>query len=80
VVSVDYPEGSPFSIVGFETPISVYEGTVRIPFQVQANATLAPGTHTANGRVLVQACDDQTCLAPSRLPLTFAVTIPGGAG
>ena len=52
--------------------LAVYEGEVVIILPIRAAETLQAGTHTMNGTLRVQACNDEVCLRPS----TVAVPIP----
>jgi thiol:disulfide interchange protein DsbD len=55
------------------------ESQVRIPLE----ASMArPGTYTMTGQVAYQACNDQVCLAPTRVPFTLELVVtetPSGA-
>ncbi len=61
-----YPEPREyeFSFAGGEV-LLVYEGTEYIFMTLRASSSLEPGEYTLIGSLSVQACDDNTCLAPS---------------
>lgn len=52
------------------------ESRVRIPLE----ASMArPGTYTLSGQVSYQACNDQVCLAPTRVSFTVPLTVVASA-
>lgn len=73
--SVDYPQGHGFQVAQLDEKIDVYEGEVQIPFTVRLDSSLEPGQHDVNAVVSIQACDDQTCLAPGEIVITLPVTV-----
>ena len=75
LASVSYPKGKSYQFAGLEKPLVVYEKTVRIPFRVAVARGATPGSLAATGQVSVQECDDKTCLAPSQIPVRFALEI-----
>ena len=62
----------PFS----ETPMSVYEGIVRISVEILPAADLAAETVSIKGRVRYQACDNFACLPPAYQ--SFSLELPAG--
>jgi len=62
----------PFS----ETPMSVYEGIVRISVEIVPAADLAAETVSIKGRVRYQACDNFACLPPAYQ--SFSLELPAG--
>ncbi len=76
IAEILYPEPSEyeFAFAGGEE-LLVYEGEVPIFVELRASSNLEPGTYTMEGTVRVQACDDQNCLAPSNLPVTFQMEV-----
>jgi thiol:disulfide interchange protein DsbD len=77
LVSVQYPKGREFRLPTLAQGIAIYEKTVRIPFRVAVARVAQPGTLTASGRLAVQACDDNTCLVPSQMPVPIILQISG---
>ena len=57
--------------------LRVYEGRTLIGVEGTAARTLSPMTMTLKGVVTVQACDDNSCLAPAKIPIELPVTIAG---
>jgi thiol:disulfide interchange protein DsbD len=55
-----------------DTPLDVYDGTVIITADAEADAAVSQGDSVIRASVEVQACNDKQCLAPS----TVAVEIP----
>jgi len=64
-----------------ETPLSVFEGVITVPFDVTVAADFAGKEWTIAGTVSYQACDDQTCLPPRDVPFsdTVGVAFPPAA-
>ena len=58
----------------------VYEGREYIFMSFRAASTVQPGEHELTGSLSVQACDDNTCLAPARIEVRVPVeVIPAGS-
>jgi len=58
----------------------VYEGREYIFMSFRAASTVQPGEHELTGSLSVQACDDNTCLAPARIEVRMPVeVIPAGS-
>ncbi len=85
-LTLTYPEGlsqsgivyPPFKIFKFafaDDELAVYEGESPIFMSIDVSDALSPGTYPVEGRLRVQACDDQTCLPPSNIPVAFTVTV-----
>jgi uncharacterized protein len=73
-LSVTYPAGQTKRFAFSEKPLSVYAGTVRF----EAALALPPDARAPlalSGEVSYQACNDEQCFAPTRLPLAGSVTI-----
>lgn len=62
-----------------DNPLLVWshEATVRVP--LRAAASTVNGAHTLKGVVRFQACNDQVCMAPTRVPFEVVVEVSGGA-
>ncbi|MDR1726971.1 MAG: thioredoxin family protein [Acidobacteriota bacterium] len=69
-----FPEPAVKKLPFSDTPMSVYEGTVRITVGVRPSPGFAPKEILAKGRVRFQACDHNSCLPPVRRP--FSVSVP----
>jgi len=75
VADISYPEGEDLTFAFSEKPLSVYEETVTIFYTLRISDKLAPGNYTLSGELLVQACDDQVCLAPSTIPVEVPLLV-----
>lgn len=75
VQEVTYPKGVPRMFTFSDSPLSVYEGMIRIDlaFQVARRAPL--GNYKLKGQLAYQACNDHACLPPASAPLTFAFQV-----
>jgi Thiol:disulfide interchange protein DsbD, N-terminal len=70
-----YPKGVPQKFAFLDTPISVYQGKLVVGMLVKVDGGAAPGIYTLKGALSYQACNEQACLPPARLPLTLAVKV-----
>jgi hypothetical protein len=77
---VTYPSGKLMSFP-FDpgTKLSVYSGDVVIRGMVVAPLSSSTGTFTLHGELKYQACDNNACYPPKKLPFTFDVRV-GSAG
>jgi cytochrome c biogenesis DsbD-like protein len=57
------------------TKLSVYSGDVVIRGIVVAPLAAATGTYTIHGELKYQACDNNACYPPKKLPFTFNVRV-----
>jgi DsbC/DsbD-like thiol-disulfide interchange protein len=79
---VEYPAGVLMSFPFDPTQkLSVYSGDVVIHAVVLAPQGAQPGPLTVHGELKYQACDNNACYPPKKLPITFNVKIgAGGSG
>ncbi|MCS7048526.1 MAG: thioredoxin fold domain-containing protein [Verrucomicrobiae bacterium] len=77
---IRYPSGRPVVVVWANRPVALYEGrvTIFVPGHVAADAPLGPVE--LRGTLTYQACDDNLCYAPQRVPLTVRTEITAEAG
>lgn len=61
----------PFS----DSPMSVFEGIVKINVEMIPDPGIAPGDMEIKGRIRYQACDDTTCLAPEWKSFSLTVSV-----
>lgn len=77
---IEYPAGKlmafPFDP---STKLSVYSGDVVIHGMVVAPLAASTGTYTIHGELKYQACDNNACYPPKKLPFTFNVTVGSGS-
>lgn len=79
VADLRYPKGRSLKFDFAEKPIDVYEGRAIVFADLKVSNRLQPGTDTLRGTLTVQACNNEVCLAPSRMPIAVPVTIAPGA-
>jgi hypothetical protein len=77
VAKIQYPAGVltsfPFDP---STKLSVYSGNVIIRGAVMTQSKPTPGTYTVHAELRYQACDNNSCYPPKKLPVQFDVKIP----
>lgn len=71
---VRYPKGVEKRFSFSETPVEVYEGTVRFEADLDLPSG-ASGEASVRGILTYQACNDQQCYAPAKVPLEATVVI-----
>ena len=80
VAKIQYPAGVltsfPFDP---STKLSVYSGNVIIKGTLIPQSKATPGTYTVHGELRYQACDNNSCYPPKKLPVQFDVKIPRAA-
>jgi hypothetical protein len=80
VAKIQYPPGVltsfPFDP---STKLSVYSGDVTIKGIILRQANATAGTYTVHGELRYQACDNNSCYPPKKLPVQFDVKIPHAA-
>ena len=73
---ITYPTGKLMSFpFDPNTKLSVYSGDVVIRGVVVAPLAAAIGTYTIHGELKYQACDNNACYPPKKLPFTFNVRV-----
>lgn len=76
VGKVQYPPGQLVSFPFDPTQkLSVYSGDVTIRALAIAPQDASPGSLTVHGELKYQACDNNACYPPKKLPITFDVRI-----
>jgi len=79
VTKIGYP-AQRFAKFSFsETPLAVYEGTVKITVAMKSDPTATPGQITVPGVLTFQACNDQQCLPPAKVDVSLPVEIGAAA-
>jgi len=76
VVKVDYPQGELKKFMFSESPLSVYEGTVRIAVVLAVAPDFAGKEVLFGGNVGYQACDNNSCLAPDEAAFNEKFSVP----
>jgi hypothetical protein len=73
---VQYPAGQLTSFPFDPTQkLSVYSGDVLIKAMVLSTGDAGTGTYTVHGDLKYQACDNNACYPPKKLPLVFNVSV-----
>jgi hypothetical protein len=73
---VQYPPGQYMSFPFDPTEkLSVYSGDVTIRAVIIAPTDASPGTYTIHGELKYQACDNNACYPPKKLPIAFGVNV-----
>lgn len=80
LADVQYPKGNLVSLSFADQPIDVYEGTVTIFASIKVSEKTEPGMDTLKGMVIVQACNNLLCLAPSTIDVYVPMQIVGPGG
>jgi hypothetical protein len=75
VSKVSYPRAKMATFEFSETPLAVYDGTVEVMATIKTEKSLDAGTREITGKITFQACNDQSCLAPSTVDVTASVNI-----
>ena len=71
---VKYPKGELKRFAFSDKPLSVYAGTVR--FEVELPGPPGTGRPVAlSGEVSYQACNDEQCFPPARIPLSTTIEV-----
>jgi hypothetical protein len=73
---LQYPAGKTMSFpFDPSTKLSVYSGDFAIKGIVIAPGQASSGTYTIHGELKYQACDNNACYPPKKLPFTFNVKV-----
>ena len=75
VANVVYPRGEAKKFAFSKSPLSVYEGALKVGVLLKIAPKARPGTRTLKGELKYQACNDHACLPPTSAPVTLAVKV-----
>ena len=75
VENVVYPHGKPMKFDFLDTPISVYEGEVRLGTLLKIESSAKPGSYALRGKFTYQACNNYACLPPTSAPVEALVRV-----
>ncbi len=79
IAKVQYPAGELKSFPFDPTQkLSVYSGDLAIKAMIIAQSNAAPGKYTIHGEFKYQACDNNACYPPKKLPVDFNVSVDKG--
>lgn len=72
----DFPDGA-LKAFGFapDEMLSVYEGVIRVPLKLRAEAGAAAGARAVKLAFHYQACNDQLCLRPAKRETVLTVQV-----
>jgi cytochrome c biogenesis DsbD-like protein len=77
---LQYPAGQLMSFpFDPSTKLSVYSGDFAIKGLVMAPGQASSGTYTVHGELKYQACDNNACYPPKKLPFAFNVKVSSGS-
>lgn len=81
IAKVQYPAGQLTSFPFDPTQkLSVYSGDLIIKAAIITQPNAAPGTYTVHGEFKYQACDNNACYPPKKLPVQFDVKVAKATG
>jgi DsbC/DsbD-like thiol-disulfide interchange protein len=75
VEKVVYPHGKQVKFDFLDSPISVYEGEIRLGSVLKVDGSVKPGTYQLHGKFMYQACNDYACLPPASVPFEASVRV-----
>ncbi|GJQ19845.1 MAG: hypothetical protein HBSIN02_02000 [Bacteroidia bacterium] len=75
VSDLRYPEGKMVKFGFADDPLSVYEGTVHLFLTLRISEKMQAGPVVLRGKLRVQACNDEVCLAPSSIDLEIPFVV-----
>jgi thiol:disulfide interchange protein DsbD len=75
LVEATYPRGVMRSFRFSKTPLRVYEGSFTVRMKLHTNDSAPTGTQKIALTVAYQACNQEACLPPTKLPVTAELEI-----
>lgn len=75
--AVSYPRPLLKTFKFSKKQLSVYEGQVRLKFNVTVPANYAEGSAKVKARVRMQSCDDEVCFAPKTHDVNLKIDVVG---
>jgi len=75
VVETNYPRGVMRAFSFSKTPLRVYEGSFTILMKLRTNGTAPIGPQKINLTVGYQACNQEACLPPTKIPVAAELEI-----
>lgn len=70
-----YPGGKPVKFDFLDSPISVYEGEIRVGSVLKVGAEARPRIYMLRGQFKYQACNDHACLPPTSVPFEASIRV-----
>jgi thiol:disulfide interchange protein DsbD len=74
-VEVVYPKPTMETYSFDPKPLSVITGQFTLLTKFKAPASASPGPVTLNGEVRYQACNNNSCFAPKKVPVTLTIQV-----
>ncbi len=71
----EFPEPERLRLEAIKETVPVYKGHVRLLQDVTMSHRYRDKSITLSGKFEYQACDDETCYAPTSIPLTMTVNV-----
>ena len=59
------------------SPLSVYEGQIKLRLKIELKEAAQANTIELAGKIRYQACNDEACLRPERLPFNATLRVAG---
>lgn len=75
VSGIQYPPSKLYSFDFAEDEVDVFEGESPIFVTLYASEDLQAGSYDFEGSLRIQACDNEICLAPTNVPVSFSVEV-----
>jgi Disulphide bond corrector protein DsbC len=75
VAFIKYPDAISKQFPFAEKPIAIYEGDTQVKVQLKVASSAPKGLSNVNGKLKIQACDDQVCYPPGEIAVAIPVTI-----
>jgi thioredoxin:protein disulfide reductase len=75
VEKVVYPGGQSVKFDFLDSPISVYEGQIRVGSVLKVGAETRPGAYILRGKFMYQACNDHACLPPASVSFEASIRV-----
>ncbi len=79
ITHIEYPAGQTIQVGWSDQPVALYSGQITILADARV-ANAAPGPATINASLRYQACDDEKCLLPKTLSLTWETEVVAALG
>lgn len=75
LIKIAYPEPNDYKLDFSEIPLSVWEGKIYIGALVKADMQFLPGEYELIIEMKYQACNNQSCLTPTKVKDTLSITV-----
>lgn len=76
IEKITYPAGADITLPFDSTDkLNVYSGEFAVAASLNASPTLTPGAYSVNGEIRYQACNDNSCFPPKKMPVQFEVVV-----